>query len=198
VNLRGLWGCHYFGGCSSPFNQPVAHSVFSGSGPSQSRHWNVRCPLPLGGSARIKNSPQWGQVGRLACPITISFRLSENPSIPEETNPQNPRGNSRVLLSVPLAEHLNLEMFSIFKLGHCEILIGPLRAKVAQPRKWCCGQRKTPPEAGPAGLSLQGAPARKSAQVAYRPIFLTTSYWRKTKPGPAWNVGSRRGPEGQG
>jgi hypothetical protein len=132
VNLRGLWGCHYFGGCSSPFNQPVALSVFSGSGPSQSRHWNVRCPLPLGGSARIKNSPQWRQIGRLACAITISFRLSENPSIPEETNPQNPRGNSRVLLSVPLAEHLNLEMFSIFKLGHCEILIRPLRAKVGQ------------------------------------------------------------------
>src|SRR6266436_8699203 len=74
----------YFGGCSSLFNQPVTLSVFSGSGPSQSKHWNVRCPLPPGGSARINNSPQWGQVGRLARPITISFRLSENPSIPEE------------------------------------------------------------------------------------------------------------------
>ncbi|SRR6266446_9827642 len=74
----------YFGGCSSPFNQPVALSDFSGSGRSHSKHWNVRCPLPPGGNARIKNSPQWGQVGRLACPITISFRLSENPSIPEE------------------------------------------------------------------------------------------------------------------
>jgi len=39
---------------------------------------------PNAGNAGIKNSPQWGQVGRLACPITISFRLSENPSIPEE------------------------------------------------------------------------------------------------------------------
>ena len=62
-------GPAYFGGCSSPFNQPVALSVFSGSGPSQSKHWNVRCPLPLGGSARIKKAPQWGQVGRLACPM---------------------------------------------------------------------------------------------------------------------------------
>ncbi len=80
VNLRGP----YFGGCSSPFNQPVALPDFSGSGRSHSKHWNVRCPLPPGGSARINNSPQWGQVGRLARPITISFRLSENPSIPEE------------------------------------------------------------------------------------------------------------------
>jgi hypothetical protein len=72
----------YFGGCSSPFNQPVALSDFSGSGRSQSKHWNVRCPLPPGGNARIKNSPQWGQVGRLACPITIGFRLSEKPVNP--------------------------------------------------------------------------------------------------------------------
>src|SRR3982074_1625558 len=49
--------------------QPVALSVFMGSGPSQSKHWNVRCPLPPGGSARIKKAPQWGQVGRSACPM---------------------------------------------------------------------------------------------------------------------------------
>jgi hypothetical protein len=37
---------------------------------------------------------------------------------------------------VPLTEHLNFEMFSIFKLGHCEIQIRPLRVKVGQhPRK---------------------------------------------------------------
>jgi len=59
----------YFGGCSSLFNQPVTLSVFSGSGPSQSKHWNVRCPLPPGGSARIKKPPQRGQVGRSACPM---------------------------------------------------------------------------------------------------------------------------------
>jgi hypothetical protein len=61
--------CIYLGGCSSLLNQPATLSVFSGSAPSQSRHWNVRCPLPPGGSARIKKAPQWGQVGRSACPI---------------------------------------------------------------------------------------------------------------------------------
>ena len=35
-----------FGGCSSPFNQPLVLSVFMGSGPSQLRHWNIRLPLP--------------------------------------------------------------------------------------------------------------------------------------------------------
>src|SRR5712672_3243866 len=59
---------NYFGGCSSPFNQPVALSVFRGSGPSQSKHWNVRGPLP-GGSARIEKAPQPGQVGRSAWPM---------------------------------------------------------------------------------------------------------------------------------
>jgi hypothetical protein len=32
----------YFGGCSSLFTQPVAVSDLSGSGPSHSKHWNVR------------------------------------------------------------------------------------------------------------------------------------------------------------
>jgi hypothetical protein len=59
----------YFGGCSSPFNQPVAFSVFSGSGPSHSKHWIVCGPLPPGGSARIKKAPQPGQVGRSAWPM---------------------------------------------------------------------------------------------------------------------------------
>jgi hypothetical protein len=44
----------YFGGCNSLFNQPVAVSVFRGSGLSQSKHWNVRLPLPPGRSARIR------------------------------------------------------------------------------------------------------------------------------------------------
>jgi hypothetical protein len=59
----------YFGGCSSLLSQPVACSVFRGSGPSQSKHWGLRCPLPSGGSARNKSAPQLGQVGRLAWPM---------------------------------------------------------------------------------------------------------------------------------
>ena len=57
---------HRFSGCSSPINQPVAFSVFIGSGRSQSKHWNVRCPSPPGGSARIKNAPQCGRTFGLA------------------------------------------------------------------------------------------------------------------------------------
>jgi hypothetical protein len=44
----------------------------SGRSP-QSKHWNVRKPLPPGGSARIKKAPQRGQVGRLAWPIAIFY-----------------------------------------------------------------------------------------------------------------------------
>ena len=54
---------------SSPASQPLTSSIFSGSGPSQSKHWNVRFPLPPGGSARIRNAPQPGQVGRSAWPM---------------------------------------------------------------------------------------------------------------------------------
>jgi len=43
-----------FGGYSSLFNQPVASSVFMGSGFSHSKHRNFPCPLPPGGNARIK------------------------------------------------------------------------------------------------------------------------------------------------
>ena len=57
----------YLGGCSSLFNQPVTISAFSGSGPSQSKHWNVRCPLPPGGSARIKNVVRPAKHGRSGC-----------------------------------------------------------------------------------------------------------------------------------
>lgn len=61
----------HLGGRSSLFNQPAATSDFSGSGRSQSRHWNVRCPLPPGGSARIKKAPQSGQVGLSDWPIAV-------------------------------------------------------------------------------------------------------------------------------
>jgi hypothetical protein len=63
------WRASYCGGRSSLESQRSASSDFRGSGRSQSRHWNVRRPLPPGGSARIKNAPQPGQVGRLAWPM---------------------------------------------------------------------------------------------------------------------------------
>jgi hypothetical protein len=62
------------GGRSSLLSQPVTVGVFSGSGRSHSKHWNVRGPLPPGGSARIKKAPQSGQVGSLALPIMAIFR----------------------------------------------------------------------------------------------------------------------------
>jgi hypothetical protein len=61
----------YFGGFNSPFNQPVALSVFRGSGRSQSIHWSLRGPFPPGGSARIKGAPQCRQVGLSAWPMQI-------------------------------------------------------------------------------------------------------------------------------
>jgi hypothetical protein len=36
----------YVGGCSSPPNQPFAVPDLKGSGRSQSKHWNVRFPVP--------------------------------------------------------------------------------------------------------------------------------------------------------
>src|SRR6266481_3328649 len=45
-----------FGGCSSPFNQPVALSVFSGSGRSHPKHWNARvllCLMILSGCSEV-------------------------------------------------------------------------------------------------------------------------------------------------
>ena len=59
----------HFGGCSSPFNQPLVLSVFMGSGPSQLRHWNVRLPLPPWGSAQVRYAPQRGQIGLSDCPM---------------------------------------------------------------------------------------------------------------------------------
>jgi hypothetical protein len=58
-----------FGGCNSPSSQPVTLSVFRGSGRSQSKHRNVRCPLPPGGSAWTMLAPQPGQVGRSVLPM---------------------------------------------------------------------------------------------------------------------------------
>ena len=59
----------YFGGCSSLLSQRITLSVFSGSSLSQSKHRNVRCPLPSGGSAKTRYAPQLGQVGRSAWPM---------------------------------------------------------------------------------------------------------------------------------
>jgi hypothetical protein len=72
----------YVGGCNSPFNQPVAFSVFSGSGPSHSKHWNVRCRSPPGGSAR--KAPAVWVSGSFGLSHMISFRLSETRQIQKE------------------------------------------------------------------------------------------------------------------
>jgi hypothetical protein len=79
---------HRFSGCSSPINQPVAFSVFIGSGRSQSKHWNVRGPSPPGGSARIKNAPQCGHVGRSAWPIRHFAAGSQISSIQKRPIPK--------------------------------------------------------------------------------------------------------------
>jgi hypothetical protein len=52
-NLQRRCPSVYFGGCSSLLIQPIAFSVFIGSGESQSKHWNVRCPLPPGNASAI-------------------------------------------------------------------------------------------------------------------------------------------------
>jgi hypothetical protein len=52
-----------------PQARPVTLSVFRGSGRSQSKHRNVRCPLPPEGSAWTMLAPQPGQVGRSVLPM---------------------------------------------------------------------------------------------------------------------------------
>ncbi len=52
---------HYWGGFSSPCSQPLAVSVFKGSGRSHSKQWSERSPLPPGGRARTISEPQCGQ-----------------------------------------------------------------------------------------------------------------------------------------
>jgi hypothetical protein len=42
-----------------------------GSGPSQSRHSNLRGPPPPGGSAKVRYAPQSGQVDRRAWPMGL-------------------------------------------------------------------------------------------------------------------------------
>jgi hypothetical protein len=72
----------YFGGCNSLLSQPIARSVFSGSSDrSQSKHWNVRGPLPPGGSAKVRGAPHMGQVGRFARPMEQFCQWSKCPSI---------------------------------------------------------------------------------------------------------------------
>jgi hypothetical protein len=56
---------------NSPRSQPDTWSDFKGSGRSQSKHWNVRGPLPPGGSARIRCAPQLGHVSRSAWSMLI-------------------------------------------------------------------------------------------------------------------------------
>jgi hypothetical protein len=54
---------------SSPESQPITRSLCRGSGRSQSKHWNVRCPFPSGGSAKTSRAPHRGHIGRSASPI---------------------------------------------------------------------------------------------------------------------------------
>jgi hypothetical protein len=55
-----------FGGRSSPCSQPPVVSDIIGSRRSQSKHWNVRRPLPPGGRAKTISDWHFGQVGRSA------------------------------------------------------------------------------------------------------------------------------------
>jgi hypothetical protein len=66
---------------SSPSSQPNTLADSRGSGRSQSKHWNVRCPLPPGGSAKIRWAPHLGQVGRSACPIDLILPLDRRREI---------------------------------------------------------------------------------------------------------------------
>jgi hypothetical protein len=63
----------YFGGRSPLSIQRIALSVFIGSGRSQSKHCNVRRPVPPAGSVKVRLAPHLGQVGRPASPMTMSF-----------------------------------------------------------------------------------------------------------------------------
>jgi hypothetical protein len=69
----------YFGGCSSPFNQPVAALDFRGSVRSQSKHWNVRSPLPPRGSTMIKKARSRGRSVVRPCPWRVGDRTDEIP-----------------------------------------------------------------------------------------------------------------------
>jgi hypothetical protein len=59
----------YSGGFSSADESQRTVSDLKGSGRSQSMHCIVRRPLPPGGSARIRNAPHSGHIGRCAWPM---------------------------------------------------------------------------------------------------------------------------------
>ena len=60
-------GGSYFGGCSSLLSQPNTLSVFSGSGRSHSKHWNMRGPFRSEGDAtKIRYAPHLGHLNRFA------------------------------------------------------------------------------------------------------------------------------------
>ncbi len=63
----------YFGGCNSPSSHPVTLSVFRGSGRSQSKHRNVRCPLPPGGSA-------WTMIAGASRPFGFAHEVNLPPN----------------------------------------------------------------------------------------------------------------------
>lgn len=83
---------------SSPLSQPMTLSVFRGSGRSQSKHWNVRLPLPSGGSAKTSGAPHSGHVGRSAWPMEQYWQWSKYSSTLDSRIPNRkraPRGSRR-------------------------------------------------------------------------------------------------------
>src|SRR3982074_3271053 len=72
-----------FGGYSSLFNQPVASSVFMGSGFSHSKHRNFPCPLPPGATLGSR-SPASGASRSFG--LAQFFRHSRRPSIQKQAS----------------------------------------------------------------------------------------------------------------
>jgi hypothetical protein len=156
----------YFGGCSSLFNQPVAASDFSGSGRSQSRHWNVRRPLPPGGSARIKKAPQPGQVGRSAWPMGTIFVAT--PELRQFQNRSDPR-----MIIPKFYEFAG----TVFWLADCGIMPGRPRHIPAQERPL------RPPRWGRFFVQRRiGTANRPSAYFAIGQRRLGVAHWRKRNP----------------
>ena len=75
----------YLGGCNSPFSQPIALSVFMGSGLSQTKHCHLRGPSPAGGNAKMRSAPHLGQVSRSACPMALSV-APDRPAVHSKGN----------------------------------------------------------------------------------------------------------------
>ena len=127
---RPVYQWSYSGGRSSLLSQPNTLSVFRGSGCSQSKHWNVRGPLPPGGSARIRCAHSEGKLVVRPGPCDKFPLVRKLVKFQKGTNPRNPQHNSAVVLSLPLTERLNLETFSTpFNLGHCTIQIRTIAFK---------------------------------------------------------------------